>query len=70
MDKIKIVFGTVIAVIAITIMLAWPVQILWNSCVVSVIDGTHLISFWQALGLNLLFSILFKHSITNTKTTK
>jgi hypothetical protein len=42
------------------ILLAWPLQLLWNSCLVSAIDGVNAISFWQALGLNILASILFK----------
>jgi hypothetical protein len=48
------------------IVLAWPVQLLWNGCLVPAVDGTHEIGFWQALGLNFLFSLLFK-TTTSTK---
>jgi hypothetical protein len=39
---------------------AVTITVLWNSCLVSAIDGVNAISFWQALGLNILASILFK----------
>jgi hypothetical protein len=52
--------GTVLAVLAI--VLAWPVQLLWNYCLVKAVDGINLITFWQALGINFLFGILFKNS--------
>ena len=48
------------------VILAWPVQLLWNGCLVPAVDGTHEIGFWQALGLNFLFSLLFK-TTTSTK---
>lgn len=44
------------------IVLALPVQLLWNGCLVGAVDGVHPITFLQALGLNILFSILFKSS--------
>jgi len=40
--------------------LAWPVQLLWNGCLLDAMDGLHSITFLQALGLNFLFAILFK----------
>ena len=58
--------GLLTAAVTITVLggmliiLAWPLQLLWNSCLVSAIDGVNAISFWQALGLNILASILFK----------
>lgn len=51
-----------LAVLLIGIVLALPVQLLWNGCLVGTVDGVHPITFWQALGLNILFSILFKNS--------
>lgn len=50
----------------ITILFAWPVQILWNLALAPAIDGIHPISFWQALGINLLATILFKSSSVKT----
>jgi hypothetical protein len=47
------------------ILMAWPVQILWNLCLIPAIDGLNSITFWQALGINILCSILFKSSTTS-----
>ena len=53
----------VIAIAAlVSIIAAWPVQLLWNSCLVPAVDGIHPIGFWQALGITVLFNILFKQS--------
>ncbi len=55
--------GAGIAIILLTgIFLALPVQLLWNGCLVGAVDGVHPITFLQALGLYILFSILFKSS--------
>jgi hypothetical protein len=48
------------------ILLAWPVQVLWNGCLIQAVDGLNPITFWQALGINILFSMLFKKS-SNSK---
>jgi len=50
-----------IAVIALAaVLLALPTQLLWNGCLVNAVDAVNPIGFWQALGLNFLFTILFK----------
>lgn len=61
-EKVLTVLGIVMVV---AILLAWPVQILWNGCLVQAVDGIHPIGFGQALGINVLFSFLFKS--TNSK---
>ena len=48
------------------IVLAWPVQLLWNYSLVGAINGVNPITFWQALGINFLFGILFKNSNSNS----
>lgn len=65
MDQKKVittVLMTFIAVIFAAILMAWPTQLLWNGCLVPAVDGIHEIGFWQALGINVLFSMLFKAS--------
>lgn len=67
MDQNKVittVLMTFIAAIFAAIIMAWPTQLLWNGCLVPAVDGIHEIGFWQALGINVLFSMLFK---ANTK---
>ena len=65
METLKTALAAIFAIIGLTIILAWPLQLLWNGCLVPAIDGVNAISFWQALGLNFLASILFKP--TNVK---
>jgi len=52
--------GGLALVLFFAAFLALPVMWLWNGCLVDVVDGIHPIGFWQALGLNILFRILFK----------
>lgn len=60
MEKLGLV-NAAFGLLALTaVILAWPTQLLWNSCLVGAIDGVHEIGFWQALGLNFLFGILVK----------
>jgi len=57
---ICVLLGLVIIATVLTI----PTQYLWNTCLVPAIDGINAIGFWQALGLNVLSTILFKGSGT------
>lgn len=62
MNKLK-AFLMALALVAIAaVILAWPVQLLWNYSLVGAVDGINPITFWQALGINFLFAILFKNS--------
>jgi hypothetical protein len=64
---VGLILGGIALIILAAVLLAWPVQLLWNGCLVDAVDGIHPIGFWQAMGLNFLFSILFKASSTSTK---
>ena len=64
---IGLIFAGIALLVVAAILFAWPVQLLWNGCLVGAVDGVHPITFWQALGLNFLFSILFKTSTTSSK---
>lgn len=61
--------GSFILIAILAVFMAWPTQWLWNNCLVGAVDGINQIGFWQALGLNFLFSILFKKT-NNTKKQK
>ena len=71
MEKLSTAIGTFIGIIIIgaiiSIIMAWPVQLLWNVCLVPAVDGIHELGFWQALGINVLFQMLFK-STNSAKT--
>ena len=65
MDQSKVfkaIGMALVTVVIAAIVMAWPTQLLWNGCLVPAVDGTHEIGFWQALGINVLFSMLFKAS--------
>jgi hypothetical protein len=64
---IGLIFAGIALIIFAAVILAWPVQLLWNGCLVGAVDGIHPIGFWQAMGLNFLFSILFKGTSTSSK---
>jgi hypothetical protein len=49
--------------IAIGIILAWPIQWLWNNSLVGSIDGINPIGFWQAYGIYILGNLLFRSNI-------
>ena len=53
-------------VMLIVVILGFPLMILWN-WLMPVIFGLPEIGFWQAVGLNLLSSILIKPSIKTNK---
>jgi uncharacterized membrane protein YccC len=69
MEKLSTAIGTFIGVIIIgamiSIIMAWPVQLLWNACLAPAVEGINQIGFWQALGINVLFSIIFKSTNTS-----
>ena len=62
LEKIGAVIGVLVIV---AVLLAWPVQLLWNGCLIGAVDGVHPIGFWQAMGLVFLFSMLFKSSTSS-----
>ena len=63
MEKIGTFLGAVAFGLAIIFVLAFPVQWLWNNCLVPAVNGINVIGFWQALGLMILANVLFKTSI-------
>jgi hypothetical protein len=66
---LKLIGVAVLAILfigIIAIMLSIPVWLLWNWVAVAVLGLKH-ITLWEALGLTLLCSILFKSSSTSSK---
>jgi len=56
-----------LVITAVAILLAFPVMWLWNSCLVGTVEGIHEITFWKALGLIVLFQVLFTRSNSTSK---
>jgi hypothetical protein len=66
-EAIGILVGVIASILFLSFVLAWPVMALWNGCFVGAIDGVQEIGWLQAWGLQFLFNILFKTSITTKK---
>ena len=66
MSNVATILGTFVAFVLvlgfIAIIMAYPTMWLWNNCLIGAVDGVNDISFWQALGINVLAGILFKNS--------
>ena len=60
MEKLGVFLGALGILVITAVLLAWPTQWLWNNVLIGAVDGVHPIGFWQALGINILFNILFK----------
>ena len=63
-------FLLILGLVILALILAWPTQWLWNACLVPAIYAVNPIGFWQAFGLNVLFSIMFNKSTVNHKNKK
>lgn len=66
-EILLIIFSTLIIAFFFSLLFAWPFMLLWN-WLMPVIFGLCKISFWQAFGLMILCSFLFKSSNITTST--
>ena len=71
MKELIVAFTAMVVGIAtllfLSFVLSWPVMMLWNGCLVGAVDGVHEITWLQAWGLQFLFGILFKTTVTTKK---
>ncbi len=69
MDKISGYLGAFVIGVAgalfVSFLLAWPVMMLWNGCLVPAVDGVKQIEWLQAWGLQFLVGILFKYQVSS-----
>lgn len=60
---LTVIFGMLTMVAILAVLMALPTMWLWNAIVPDITkNAVTELSFWQALGLNLLCGILFKNS--------
>jgi hypothetical protein len=59
MKNVIVILGAIALIVGMSVLLAFPIKWLWN-WLMPVIFGLTRITVWQALGLSLLSSILFK----------
>jgi len=57
----------ILGFVLLSVIMAWPTQLLWNGCLVPAVTFAKPIGFWQAFGLNLLASVFFKSSMSSSK---
>ena len=67
MEFFKNVSSIVAILCLVCLLLGLPLMLLWN-WLMPIIFGLPVLTFWQAVGINFLASILFGK--TNTSTTK
>ena len=69
MNQITVTMGTfvgsIIALVLVSLLLAWPMMELWNGCLVPAVKGFEKIEWLQAWGLQILINVLFKFRIVN-----
>jgi predicted membrane protein len=63
MEKLGTFLGAIGVALAVIFLLAFPVQWLWNNCLVPAVNGINAIGFWQALGLMILANMLVKTTV-------
>jgi len=65
-NNIEAILYIIGLVILVVILLGMPLQLLWNWLMPNLFDLPY-ISFWQAVGLNLIATILFRPTINIKK---
>lgn len=66
MEKIAFVVLLWIAAILLGMIIAWPIQLLWNYALVGSITAVNEISFWQAYGIFLLAKLITYADLNNS----
>lgn len=61
--KFAAVLTVFLLAICISFLLAWPVMMLWNGCLVDAVTGVKEITWLQAWGLNILVGIMTKSGV-------
>jgi hypothetical protein len=64
MEKLAAVVMVLVVALILALILAFPIMWLWNLCLVPAIPMLVKITFWQALGIKVLISLL---SATSSK---
>ncbi len=64
---ILVVIGSIAFLLGLSFLLAWPVMLLWNGCLVDAVTVVKPIGWLQAWGITILTGFLFKTSVTTSK---
>lgn len=67
MNVVLAIVGALAVVVGLSLLLAVPVWLLWNTCLVGAVAGVNEVTLLQAWGLNLLAGLMFKTNVTTKK---
>jgi hypothetical protein len=67
MNVVFAIVGGVALIVGLSLLLAVPVWLLWNACLVGAVAGVSEVTLLQAWGLNLLAGLMFKTHVTTKK---
>jgi len=67
MNVVFAIVGALAVVVGLSLLLAVPVWLLWNACLVGAVAGVSEVTLLQAWGLNLLAGLMFKTHVTTKK---
>ena len=68
--QFALAFLLILGAIVLALLTAWPTQWLLNECLVPAVSSVNPIGFWQAFGLNILFSLMFNAKPTTPNSKK
>lgn len=58
------IVSIVVLIVVLGLIMAWPVMMLWNGCLVDAVSGVKEIGWLQAWGILVLCGMLFKTSVS------
>ena len=61
---LSLLLTTLIVVLFLGAVFSFPVYLLWNGCLVGLVDGVHEITWLQSWGILILCGLLFKSSVS------
>ena len=61
------IIGGIVFLVFLSFLLSWPVYMLWNGCLVGAVNGVNEVTWLQAWGINFLFGIMFRSSMSSKK---
>jgi hypothetical protein len=67
MNVVFAIVGGIALIVCLSLLLAVPVWLLWNACLVGAVAGVSEVTLLQAWGLNLLAGLMFKTNVTTKK---
>ena len=67
MNTVFAIVGALAVIFGLSLLLAVPVWLLWNTCLVGAVAGVNEVTLLQAWGLNLLAGLTFKTNVTTKK---